>query len=94
MFVPVNGMERFSGKKGNNKIAVLGTAIERGCFVTAQGGEITLSFPCQVGLMVMRNVTAVWDLTLCSSIPIYQHARRHISDDGNADTAGRISNLS
>lgn len=45
--------------------------------MTAQGGEITLRFPCQVGLMVMRNMTAFWDLTLCSSILIYQPTRRH-----------------
>jgi len=91
--MPVNGKERFSGKKGNNKISVLGITIERGRFVTAQGGEITLRFPCQVGLMGMRNMTAFWDLT-CSSIPIYQPTRRHTSDDDNIDTAGRISDLS
>jgi len=89
----VNRKERFSGKKGNIKISVLGITIERGCFMIAQGGEITLPFPCQVGLMVMRNMTAFWDLTLCSSIPIYQPTRRHTSDDGNTDTAGRISDL-
>jgi hypothetical protein len=79
---------------GDNKISMLGITIERGSFVTAQGGEITLRFPCQFRLTVMRNMTAFWVLTLCSSIPIYQPTRRHNSDDGNTDTAGRISDIS
>ena len=82
------------GEKGNNKISVLGITIQRGCFVTVQGDKITLRFPCQVGLTVMRNMTAFWDLTLCSSIPNCQPTRRHTSDDSNTDTAGRISDLS
>jgi hypothetical protein len=75
-------------------MSVLGITIERGCFVTVQGDEITQRFSCQVGLTVMRNMTAFWDLTLCSSIPIYQSTRRYNSEDGNTDTAGRISHLS
>ena len=48
-------------ENGNNKLFVLGVRIERGCFVTVQGGKTILRFPCQVGLTVTRNMAAFWD---------------------------------
>jgi hypothetical protein len=72
--------------KGNSKISAW--SYDR---KSVQRGETTLPFHCQVGLAVMRNMAAFWDLTLCRSVPIYQPTWRHASDVGNTDTAGSIS---
>jgi hypothetical protein len=65
-----NSVKQLYGMRITLSVSVPGIRIERDSFVTVQGSDTFVRFSCQIGLTVTHNMTAFWNLTLCSLVPI------------------------